>query len=628
MPHAGSPRSAPIPRPIKATAVTDPISKAPRRKKSLLQRARSHDARSADDPYSSRKLIVRLWHGYLKAHTSTVAVAALFMIIEGSTLGILSYMLAPLFDRVFVGGEREAIWWVGGGIFGIFVLRAVTLMISKALLTRVAQLTSTAMQVDMLRHLLTLDLAFYQKNPPGALMERVQGDTVAVQGVWQAIITGAGRDAVSLVGLLVVALLISPVWTAAALVGVPLLFLPVLLAQRYIRRKTMQMRVESGLRSTRLDEVFHGIMPIKLNRMEEYQLSRFERIVDRIVTMQIKKALGNSAIPAMIDIVSGLGFLAVLLIGANDITSGQRTVGEFMSFFTAMALAFQPLRRLGNIAGYWQTAAASLERIYRLLDTEPAIQPPRRNIRPAIIPPEIRLENVHLAYGDLPVLHGVSFTAEPGRTTALVGPSGAGKSTVFNLLTRLVEPREGRITLDGVDVSDIDTDALRMMISVVTQDAALFDETIRENVLLGRTDVAEEQLNQALEAAHVLPFTQGLPLGLDTPAGPRGSGLSGGQRQRIAIARALLRDAPVLLLDEATSALDAKSELLVQEALERLSQGRTTLVIAHRLATVRAVDRIVVMDGGKVVETGTHDELLARGGLYTQLCRLQFDNED
>ncbi|WP_274378819.1 ABC transporter ATP-binding protein [Alkalilacustris brevis] len=592
-----------------------------------MRRALARDARPVDDPYSSRNLIVRLWHGYLKRHTGTVSVAAFFMVVEGSTLGLLSYMLAPLFDRVFVGGEREAIWWVGGAIFGIFVLRAITLVISKTLLTRVAQLTSTAMQVDMLRHLLMLDLAFYQKNPPGALMERVQGDTVAVQGVWQAIITGAGRDAVSLVGLLVVALLISPVWTAAALIGVPLLFLPVLLAQRYIRRKTLQMRVESGLRSTRLDEVFHGIMPIKLNRMEDYQLSRFEHIVGRIVTMQIKKALGNSAIPAMIDIVSGIGFLAVLLIGANEITSGQRTVGEFMSFFTAMALAFQPLRRLGNIAGYWQTAAASLERIYRLLDTEPAIQPPRRNIRPANQPPEIRLEDVHLAYGDLPVLRGVSFTAEAGRTTALVGPSGAGKSTVFNLLTRLVEPQSGRVTIGGAEVSDIETDMLREQISVVTQDAALFDETIRENVLLGRTDIDEARLHDVLEAAHVMPFARLLPRGLETPAGPRGSGLSGGQRQRVAIARALLRDAPVLLLDEATSALDAQSELLVQEALERLSQGRTTLVIAHRLATVRSVDRIVVMDGGRVVEVGTHDELLGNGGLYTQLCRLQFQDD-
>ena len=597
--------------------------------------ATSPDARAIDAApdglgrYATRPLLARLWREYLRAHRKPMAAAVFFMVIEGSTLGVLSYLLRPLFDLVFVGGQADAVWWVGGIIFVLFVARAIALLAGRILLTRVAQRTSTAMQVDMLRHLLTLEIAFFQKNPPGALMERVQGDTVAVQKIWQSVITGAGRDAVALISLMAVALIISPLWTAAALIGLPLLFLPVALTQRYIRRKTGQVRAEAGLRSTRLDEVFHGIMPIKLNRMEAYQLGRFERIVNRIVNMEVRSETGRAAIPAMIDLVSGIGFFAVIMVGANDIASGQRTVGEFMSFFTAMALAFQPVRRLGAIAGMWQTAAASLERIYRLLDTAPHIAPSGGAARPATEkPPEIRLEGVHLAYGSLPVLRDVNFVAEAGRTTALVGPSGAGKSTVFNVITRLVEPQAGRVTLDGLDVSEIDTESLRALFSVVTQDAALFDETIRENVLLGRADSNAERLDSALEAAHVKPFLDQLPLGLDTPAGPRGSSLSGGQRQRIAIARALMRDAPVLLLDEATSALDAESERLVQEALDRLSRGRTTLVIAHRLATVRRADRIIVMDEGTVAEIGTHDELLARNGLYARLCRLQFDGED
>ncbi|KAB2878290.1 MAG: ATP-binding cassette domain-containing protein, partial [Albidovulum sp.] len=244
-------------------------------------------------------------------------------------------------------------------------------------------------------------------------------------------------------------------------------------------------------------------------------------------------------------------------------------------------------------------------------------------------PPEttgIAFDDVHLSYGDHRVLNGLAFTAEPGRTTAIVGPSGAGKSTVFNLLTRMVDPDSGRITLGGVDIATLDLATLRDHFSVVTQDATLFDETIRENVLLGREGVPEEMLRAALDAAHVSAFAEALPLGLETPAGPRGSGLSGGQRQRVAIARALLRDAPVLLMDEATSALDAQSETVVQAALERLSQGRTTLVIAHRLATVRNADRIIVMDRGRVVEEGTHETLLATGGLYAGLCRLQFSD--
>ncbi len=235
----------------------------------------------------------------------------------------------------------------------------------------------------------------------------------------------------------------------------------------------------------------------------------------------------------------------------------------------------------------------------------------------------MRLDNVRLSYGGKPVLRGLSFTAEAGKTTALVGPSGAGKTTVFNLLTRLVDPDGGAVTVGGVPVSTLDLGTLRDMFSMVAQDAALFDETIRENVLLGRTDVSEATLARALEVAHVTEFTDTMPLGLDTPAGPRGSALSGGQRQRVAIARAVLRNAPILLLDEATSALDTASEAKVAQALSHLSEGRTTLVIAHRLSTVRDADRIVVIVEGEAVEQGTHDELLARGGAYAGLCRMQ-----
>ena len=580
-----------------------------------------------NDPYSSRRLFVRLWRGYLRHHIGTMLIAVAFMVAEGSTLGLLSYSIQPLFDRVFVGGDAGAIWWVGGLILGLFVLRAISLVVSKTLLTRIAQLTTTAMQVDLLRHLLRLDSQFFQTNPPGALMERVQGDTAAIQNVWRTVITGVGRDAVSLAGLFTVALLIDPVWTFAALIGAPILFLPILGVQRYVRRKTAHMRGQAGLRSTRLDEVFHGILPIKLNGMEGYQVRRFEGIVDRIVRAEIRMAMGKASIPAMIDIVAGLGFFAVLMVGGRDILSGDRTLGEFMSFFTAMALTFQPLRRLGGMAGTWQVAAASLERIYRLFDTQPGIVAPAKPKAPTD-DFTIRLENVHFAYGDLPVLRGIDFCAPAGKTTALVGASGAGKSTVFNLLTRLIEPQSGRVTIGGVDVRSMDIAQLRALFSVVTQDAALFDETIRENVMLGRDDIDEPRLDAALEAAHVAAFLDEFPQGRDTPAGPRGSALSGGQRQRVAIARALLRDAPILLLDEATSALDARSERLVQAALQALSRDRTTLVIAHRLATVRDADHIVVLDRGQVVEQGTHAELLRAGDTYARLCRLQFDGND
>ena len=577
----------------------------------------------SSDPYSSRTLMRRLWNGYLKHHKWWMALAMVLMVIEGSTLAILSYMLQPMFDNVFAAGNKQAVWWVGGIIFGLFLVRAITQLAQKTIMTRIAQKTSTSMQVDLLRHLMRLDSVFFQKNPPGALMERVQGDTNAVQQVWGVIISGAGRDAISLISLLGLALSIDWVWTLVAVVGAPLLVVPVYVLQKYIRRKTSHMRQQASLRSTRLDEVFHGINPIKLNLLEEYQANRFSSIIDTIVSAEVKTAASRAMIPSLIDIITGLGFFGVMIVGGQDIIEGEKTIGQFMSFFSAMALAFQPMRRLGSISGIWQVAAASLERLYRLFDTEPTIVSPAIPAKP-VKDTELVMRDVTFAYDDTPVLNGTTLTAEAGKTTALVGASGAGKSTIFNVLTRLVEPQSGKTTVGGTPINELALNDLRGMFSVVTQDALLFDETIRENILLGRTDVSDDQLQDALDAAHVTDFLGKLPNGLDTPAGPRGSNLSGGQRQRVAIARAILRDTPILLLDEATSALDAHSEAVVQKALERLSKGRTTLVIAHRLSTIQSADKIIVMEKGRVVDQGTHEELLAGGGIYAELHRLQF----
>ena len=566
-------------------------------------------------------LLHRLWIDYLRPHRGAMTVAFLLMTIEGSTLALISWMLKPLFDRVFIGGDEGALWWVGSAILGIFVLRAATLVSSRALLTRISLSVSTTMQTHLLSHIMTLDGRFFRENPPGAMIERVQGDTQAVQGVWATLITGATRDAIALVMLFGVAVGVDPWWTLAALVGAPVLIMPAALVQRYIRRKMRQNRANASLRATRLDEVLHGISSIRLNRAEADQTRRFAEIVGRIRTAETKVAATSSVIPALTDIVTGIGFIAVLTLGGREVMEGTRSVGDFMAFFTALALAFQPMRRLGGLAGTWQTAAASLERIYQVFDTQPTVLSGPRTAPP--VATGIELRDVHLSYDGQPVLNGLTLTAEAGQTTALVGPSGAGKSTVFNLLTRMVDPDSGAVLLGGVPVSEYDLGTLRDQFSTVSQEPALFDESLRDNVLMGRPSASPDELGRALDAAHVSDFLDGQRT-LDTPVGPRGSALSGGQRQRVAIARAILRDAPILLLDEATSALDTASERLVQDALDRLSQGRTTLVIAHRLSTIRGADKIVVMDGGRVVEEGSHDQLMARGGAYARLVALQF----
>ncbi len=574
--------------------------------------------------YTSRELFGRFWRTYLRPHIWLMLIAFALMALEGTTLGLLSYMIKPLFDQVFAPGGGGALIWVGVAILGLFVLRAVTSVLGRWLLTRVNQTAAGEMQADLVRHLLTLDTQFFQTNSPGTLIERVQGDTQAAQGAATMVITGVGRDLVALIGLLTVAIYIDPLWTLAALIGTPLLLLPAFGLRRYIRRKIVHSREQAGLRATRLDEIFHGIQAVKLNRMEDYQAGRFHRIVQTIVRAEVKSALGRAAMPGLVDVVTGIGFFVVLMLGGREVAEGTRTTGEFMAFFTAMALTFQPIRRLGDLAGLWQVAEASLERVYTMFDARPTgTRPATSRALPAPGAPEVRFESITFSYPDRPVLNGLSFTAASGKVTALVGSSGAGKTTVFQLISALVEPQAGRILIGGVDVAEMSLSDQRGLLASVSQDAALFDETLLENLTLGRMGIDKDGLARVLTDAEAAGFVGAMPKGLETLAGPRGSALSGGQRQRIAIARALLADAPVLLLDEATSALDTRTEAAVSAALARAQAGRTTLVIAHRLSTVKGADKIIVLDQGRAVEEGTHETLLAKAGLYAQLHQAQ-----
>lgn len=576
--------------------------------------------------YSSSHLLRWLFRSYLKPHLGTLGVAVIFMVLEGSMLGALAYLMQPMFDQVFVAGQRSMLFVVGFVLIAIFAVRAVSGVVQKVLLTRVAQKSAASLRIDLLDQMMKQDGGFHQAHPPGFLIERVQTDVNAVGDVWRAVITGAGRDAIGLVVLIGVAINVDPVWAALACIGIPLMVLPAAVAQRFVRDRSREARDLGATLATRLDEVFHGIVQIKLNALEQYQSRQYRNLTQRFVRTQVRTAFGAAAIPAMIDIMSGVGFMAVILYGGSEIIAGEKTIGQFMTFFTAMGFAFDPLRRLGAISGLWQIAAAAIERIKELMDAPVRLHSPAQPKPAPLGAQPITLQNVRLAYGEAQVLNDLSLSAEAGKTTALVGASGAGKSTIFNLLTRLVDPSSGTVMIGDTRTNEMALDDLRGLFSVVTQEALLFDETLRENILLGRTDVTDAQLRQVLDDAHVSDFLAKLPMGLDTPVGPRGSALSGGQRQRVVIARALLRDTPILLLDEATSALDAQSEQVVQTALDRLAAGRTTLVIAHRLSTIRGADKIVVMDRGRAVDQGTHQELLDRGGIYADLYRLQFQD--
>ena len=580
----------------------------------------------SDVTYTSSELLKWLWRDYLRKHMGLLLIALVFMAVEGATMGALAKLMQPMFDQVFVAGQENALIWVGLVLVGIFVLRAIAGVTQKVLLTRIAQKSAADMRIDLLDRMMIQDGAFHQTHPPGFLVQRVQSDVNAIGAVWQAVITGTGRDFIGLIVLLGVAVSIDPVWALLACIGVPLMVMPAALAQRFVRARSREARDLGAHLSTRLDEVFHGIVQIKLNALERYQARQYRDLTRTYVRTEVRASFGNSALPGMIDIMSGVGFMAVILYGGSEIIDGEKTIGQFMTFFTAMGFTFNPLRRLGAISGLWQTAAAALERIKELMDAPVNLKSPEHPVPVPTAAPDIVLDGVSLSYGEAKVLDSLSLTATAGQTTALVGASGAGKSTIFNLLTRLIDPQQGSISIGGVELKDMEIADLRGLFSVVTQEALLFDETLRENIVLGRENVSDDELQKVLEAAHVADFLPKLEHGLETRVGPRGSALSGGQRQRVVIARALLRNTPILLLDEATSALDAQSEKVVQQALDRLSEGRTTLVIAHRLSTIRGADKIVVMDRGRVMDEGKHDELLAWGGIYADLYRLQFED--
>ncbi|MDG1240918.1 ABC transporter ATP-binding protein [Planktomarina sp.] len=572
-------------------------------------------------------LFLWLWREYLRRHMWVLAIIVVLMMIEGSMVGGLAWMMQPLFDGVFVGGSKSQLWLVGGIVLGLFLIRGVLSVVHRVLMTKIAKKSVADLQNDLLRHLLQLDLSFFSRYAPGYLMERVNGDVQSVAGIWALLVRGAARDLIGLVSLFAVMLSIDWFWTFAALVGAPLLLFPSLVAQRYTRKQAAKAREVAGNMAARLNEAFHGVGTIKLNGLERYYTDRYRALTKRQIEVEVKTLFGTAVIPSLVDVMSGIGFACVIVYGGYEIISGAKTVGQFMAFFSALGLAFEPLRRLAGISGLINAASVSIQRMRDIFNHQPTLLGPDH---PTPVQPfgDIEFKNVSLEFDETPVLRDVSFRAPAGKTTAIVGASGAGKTTIFNALTRLYAHSSGEITISGLANTDIDPSALRACISVVSQDSLLFDETLGENITLDALDTDPSKLNEAVSAAHVTDFLPTLAQGMDTEVGPRGTNLSGGQRQRVAIARALLRDTPILLLDEATSALDTQSEVLVQNALEKLSANRTTLVIAHRLSTIVSADHIIVMDRGQVIERGTHSELIAAGGHYSNLCRLQFDHSE
>ena len=569
------------------------------------------------------------WSLYVREHFGLLFTALIFMSIEGSMLGLLSYSIKFLFDNVLVSKDTSSILIVAVVIFSIFSIRAIAGFVHRLLTVNVCQKIIKVIQDRMVAHLLNMDVGFHQKNSPGILMDRVRADSKALsESVGEAFMT-VGRDGFSLISLLAVVFFIDWKWSLIAFLGIPFLVLPILLLQGLVRSRAGENRDYESKANVRLDEIFHGITDIKLNRAEGRERNKFFDILQLTHKVRLRLEAGMAGIPAMIDVIAAIGFLAVMVFGAIDITSGSKTIGEFMSFFTAMALIFEPLRRLSNVSGNIQVAMASLERVFKIFEEKSSIVfPTLSSVEKKFDKIGIEFDSVHFSYEDKKVLENITFGIEEGTSNAIVGYSGSGKTTLFNLITRLIDPSSGLIKLNGINIKDFCLNDLRSLISVVRQDGMVFDETILENIRFGKPTASDGEIREAAKMAYVDEFTNELKDGLNTVVGPRGSTLSGGQRQRISIARAFLRASPLLLLDEPTSALDSKSEKLIQKSLSNLAKHSTTITIAHRLSTIVDSDKVLVLDNGKIVGQGKHSKLLLENSLYSNLFKSQVEKKN
>jgi subfamily B ATP-binding cassette protein MsbA len=542
----------------------------------------------------------------------------------GSTAG-RAWLMEPVLDRIFVAREGSLLLLIAGGALALALVKGLADYGETVLMTRVGQRVIADVQIALFARLMRADLAYFHAHPSGTLISRFTSDAALLRSAAANVLAGIGKDAVTIVFLLGVMFYQDWVLALVSFFVFPLAIRPIVAIGRRIRRVTANTQAEIGQFTTLLGQTFQGARHVKAYGMEEYEERRAAGLIERLFALIDRGTRTRSRASPMMEALGGTAIALVILYGGHQVISGARTPGALFSFITALLLAYQPLKSLANLNASLQEGLAAAQRIFEVLDVEPRIRdmPGSRPLQ--IAGGEIRFDNVRFGYRPgTTAIDGLSLTIPAGHTVALVGPSGAGKSTILNLIPRFFDIDSGSIAIDGQDVRAVTIASLRGAIALVAQEVSLFDDTVRANIAYGRFGASTGEIEEAARAAAADGFIGELPQGYDTVVGEHGVRLSGGQRQRIAIARAMLKDAPILLLDEATSALDSESERQVQRALNALIRGRTTLVIAHRLSTIQGADLICLVDRGHIVETGRHSELLAGGGLYARLHAMQF----
>ena len=586
------------------------------------------NAPSPSHPPDSRTILLRLWRGWVRPYLGRLIAAFVLRAIVAGSASADPLLTRYIFNALADGRASEVIWLAPPAIVILALVKGLALFAQTVQVNALALRVTTDLQKDMARTLIEADLAVLSREPAGAFMSRIMNDLNLVREAAVRLANNLVRDLLTVIVLIGAMVWLDWLMAVVVLAVYPLAMQPIIRIGARQRRASGNLQEHMEEVTSLLAETLQGARMVKAYQLEAAETARTRTAFDGLYSRLVGLLTGRAKIDPILEVVGGLAVGGVVALAGWRVANGQLQVGDVIAFITTLILLVQPVRGIGTLNAVTQEALAAAERVLTLLDRPRLVADRPGAADLGDVKGDVTFDSVGFAYDTAaedgpPALAGVDFTARRGETVALVGPSGAGKSTVINLLPRFFDVTAGRISIDRTDIGSVTLDSLRRNVALVGQDAVLFDDTIAANIAFGRPDATHDEIVAAAKAAAAHDFITALDGGYEAQVGAMGNRLSGGQRQRISIARAMLKDAPILLLDEATAALDAESEQQVQAALARLQAGRTTLVVAHRLSTIRDADQILVMDGGGIVERGSHDELLAMKGLYARLVSLQ-----